>query len=841
MSTARAARRSQGTPLVLVLWGLGYLAIGLAIAAAIAWPIYESFRVVVIASVGYALAIAIVLISRRLRLRWWGVILVSVFVYVLAVVPLAIPSAVGSIAQLLGGVRDGLTGITLGWKQLLTLELPLGAYQGVLVPFFVTVFVGSLIAASAIVRGTRSAALAVPAVVLMSAFGVVFGSSNTSDSVTFGSLSVPAAREVLLGIALIVVSLVWLIGRARITRARALNAARAQTGTVRQRRENVSIAVRRNVLAGVIVLVALAAGVLVTPTTAALETRQALRNGIDPLLIVAKQPSPLSGYRTWFDADHFDAELFTVVGATEQIDRIRLATLDYYDGETFHVTGATGADASVFRRLPRTEPTSGNPVQLTITIGDGYSGIWVPVPDGLAAAPVFAGSRAGELSDAFYVSSSSDSAIDVARDAAGENGLEPADSYTVYAAPTSSDLSALGSDSPGKSLLGDEPFPALEDWVKLQEVPRTAEGLLDLIDSLRTRGYLSHSVAEGIASAKWVSALEGRASFVLQPSYSGHSQSRIASLFTTLLVQQRVAGEEANNEALVSAVGDDEQFATAAALLARYFGFESRVVVGVRLQSDDSELGVAPCDDVCTGENVSAWIEVSRQGRDWVAIDATPQFIDAPITIAAGFELPQNPTIPDEAQADVVDPPEVDRGNSDLLSEQPVSDESWITPFLPAIRVAGFSSLSLFLLVLPLLVIVFAKGSRRRLRRSMRVPEVSIVSAWDELVDSYVDYGVPLPRAASRLDFARRTRRPAAIALAAIVDRAVFAEHPPGRDASSASWELLDQERVDLAASSTVGERLKARLNPASFLRQFGPETRVGTVLSLLGRKEIAR
>ena len=749
-----------------------------------------------------------------------------------------VPSAFGSFQQFIDGLRAGIAGITIGWKQLLTLDVPLGEYQAVLVPLFVTFYVLSLVAFAAIARGGKLATVAVPAVVLMSAFGVFFGSSSTSNSLPIGGFIVPAAREVGLGVALVFLSLIWLVGRARIARASALKIARASTGTVRQRSESVAVAIRRNSLAVIIVALALIAGVAVTPVAAGWESRQALRDGVDPLLIVEQQPSPLSGYRSWFNSDNFDAELFSVVGAPDEVDRIRLATLDTYDGETFHVTGASGDDNNRFSRQPRTQPTSGAPAQFEISIGEGYSGIWVPVPSALAAAPVFESTQEADLSDAFYVNDENTTAINVAG-VDGDRGLKPGDSYTLYASPTNGSIEDLGSESPGNSLLGDIQYPALESWVKLQAAPRNGEGLEQLITAMRERGYVSHSLSESTQSDAWVRQLEGRADFVFQPSYSGHSRARIEGLFTTLVLQQRTAGEDAPSQALVSAVGDDEQFATAGALIARQLGFESRVVLGTRLNSDEADLAVAPCDAVCTGANISAWIEVRNPSQsDWVTIDTSPQFVEPPAVISTGIDLPENPTVPDDVQSEVVDPPETERGNSELATENPEEGENWLAAWLPTIRTVGLFSLAALLLVLPLLVLVFAKSSRRRLRRSMGVPEVSIVGAWDELVDTYVDHGMVLPRASSRLDFARATQRPAAVQLATLVDRAVFAEHPPGRDISTASWQLLDAERAELAMGVPLTQRLKALVNPASFTRHFGSETRLGSVLTVFRRKE---
>ena len=74
----------------------------------------------------------------------------------------------------------GVAAIVLGWKQLLTLTLPVGTYQAIMVPaylvFLVVAFVATLIA----VRAKRFAALAAFPLVAPVAFGTIFGSSAVS-------------------------------------------------------------------------------------------------------------------------------------------------------------------------------------------------------------------------------------------------------------------------------------------------------------------------------------------------------------------------------------------------------------------------------------------------------------------------------------------------------------------------------------------------------------------------------------------------------------------------------------------------------------------------------------
>src|SRR5690606_31874624 len=148
--------------------------------------------------------------------------------------------------------------------------------------------------------------------------------------------------------------------------------------------------------------------------------------------------------------------------------------------------------------------------------------------------------------------------------------------------------------------------------------------LVELVDRLRARGYLSHALRSDDDAADWNAALQARADYEVTASRAGHSAPRIEEHFGPLVEQQRRAGDDAPEQLLIAGIGDDEQFATAAALLARYLGFESRVVVGVRLGDTGAELGVEPCAEVCTGANVTAWAEARAASGGWVVLDATP-------------------------------------------------------------------------------------------------------------------------------------------------------------------------------------------------------------------------
>src|SRR5690606_24763849 len=164
------------------------------------------------------------------------------------------------------------------------------------------------------------------------------------------------------------------------------------------------------------------------------------------------------------------------------------------------------------------------------------------------------------------------------------------------------------------------------------------------IDRLRSRGYLSHALLDDEAAAGWIGVLKESEGYAFAPSYAGHSTARIEELFTSLVEQERRAGSDAAPELLVSAVGDGEQVATAAALLAEHWGLESRVVIGARLASAPEVPGIPACTDTCTGANMSAWVEVRASGEEWTAVDVTPQYALLPSRITEGEQLPEHPT-----------------------------------------------------------------------------------------------------------------------------------------------------------------------------------------------------
>lgn len=794
----------------LTLWALGYVLVGVGLATAAAWPVYESPRALAVGLIGGLLGMAVAVLTRVLR---WGMLIGSLAAagaYLVVSVPLAIPSALSSLPAFLGGLRDAVLGVVLGWKQMLTLNPPLGEYQAVLIPFLVVMLFGTFIATLLVLEGGRRATIAVPVVTAMSVFGIAFGVSGTTAPVSVLGVALPAPREWLIGVALFVTALVWLVGRSRLQRAQALRTVAA--ANISRRATPVWLTIRRHLLSAGLAVVALIAGFAVAPAAAGWSDRSVLRDEVEPMIVVQQQASPLSAYRSWFAGGTLDDTVVQVEGDPGAIERLRLVTLDSYDGEDFHI-----APDDRFSRLPRTAMPGAGRVSLGITVGDAYRGIWVPSPAGLAEAPDFSGSRADALADGFHVNSGGDTAITVAEAPGGGEGLVPGDRYTVLvdAPGAPGEVAALQGAA---SNLDTDLYPALTEWAEMQEQPRTGAGYLEIIDRLRSRGYLSHALIDDDAAAGWIASLKESEGYAFAPSYAGHSAARIEELFTDMVEQERRAGSDAAPELLVSAVGDDEQFSVAAALLAEHWGLESRVVIGARLAAAEEVPGIPACTDTCTGANMSAWVEVRSSGGEWMPVDTTPQYAMLPSSITEGEQLPEHPTVPEQPRSEALDPPQAqsDSNNDAPPLEAPQSEV--LAFLLPILRAVGLSLLALALLALPFLVLLFAKRQRARTRRTAEDPEVRLAGAWEELVDVYADHDVSMDAEGTRTQRALSTDREAADRLAALVDRAVFAEHPPTNDDASAAWAIVDAERAELAASGKWWHRVARRVRPTSFI-----------------------
>src|SRR5471032_3093883 len=168
---ARTRARSDGFLIVAVL--LCLLAIG--IAAASLWPIYQTGRYWVLVAVAMLLGTVIAGLGARFRWPSWVLVVAGFLAFLAVGVPLAVPDeAVSGVLPSVQGLIDLLSGIALGWKQLLTITLPVGTYQALLVPALVLVLAVTIVSISIALRALWGE-LAVIAPVVLFMVGIVFG------------------------------------------------------------------------------------------------------------------------------------------------------------------------------------------------------------------------------------------------------------------------------------------------------------------------------------------------------------------------------------------------------------------------------------------------------------------------------------------------------------------------------------------------------------------------------------------------------------------------------------------------------------------------------------------
>lgn len=678
-------------------------------------------------------------------------VLGAVVLYFLFGTALAVPTqSLFVVLPTLQSLVSIAVGTVYGWADLVTLSTPVGAPQYIaVVPYFAAWFVALLsttLATRWLSQRPRTAwrfGIALVAPVALYVAGVLIGTDEPYQA---------GLRGIVFG----VLAIVWLGWRRQGTSI-------AQAGAARLR--NRKIAGTAMVVLGAVVLGG-AAGFVVAPPN---DDRFVLREEIEPPFDPLDYPSPLSGFR-YYTKQATDQVLFTVEGL-QPGDVIRLATLDTFTGKLWNVTGpesdtnGSGSFELVGRTFPT--PTLITPVErnsVRFTIND-YSDVWVPT--------------IGYTTDLAFTSGDPDDQRDTLRYNALTGttvltgGLASGDSYTVDAQQQEvipvSDLS--GAEVASLQLPAIDGSPDIVT-VKAQEFTGSVTDPIAQLEAIRTKlvqtGFLSH----------------GRASDSV-PSRAGHGADRI----TELLERNQM-------------VGDEEQYASAFALMARSLGYPARVVMGF---APDIVEGAAV---EVTGDDVTAWVEVAFDGVGWVSFNPTPDETDIP--------QDQVPKPQSEPQPQVRQPPRSDNEDEDLLSPVELDDtrdqDNGLPFLLPGwVIVLGLSVLIPAALVfIPMLIIALIK--RRRVRRRNSGPgHDRVAGAWQELTDRYSELGFDVPSRLTRVRVAESLEGqlaspPRLRTLAAEADEAVFSGQPVDDARSATVWtEAL--AAVEVAHGAVTGWR----------------------------------
>lgn len=538
-------------------------------------------------------------------------------------------------------------------------------------------------------------------------------------------------------------------------------------------------------------VVALAAA-FVGPRLPLAEARERydLRDQIDPPWDPLAVPSPLVQLKASLKENRVDDVVFSVESDTP-ITRWNLAVLGAYDGVVWTVGSGMADAAEEFRtvgeRLP--EPPSGAvdrdapTVEATVTVSD-LGGPWLPTPGWASSVAVEAGGdvrenlRTGTLALTSGVPAGT--AYDISArlpTTAAEGDLAASD---VQLLPPAADLDVL--PPAVRNLAADLVEGVDPGW------PQVAE----MRDQLRSTGFYDSTE-------------------MVPP---GHSYFRLAEF---LADPDRIVGYE-------------EQYAAAAAVMARAARLPVRVVVGYVVPTDRYVDGVA---EVRAGD-ISAWVEVQVADHGWVPVDVTPDRSRVPEADQQGTAIEDvavpNPPPPPQPPPDIqvvtdqdeeeVDEPEDEESEEAAAAASGVGWKGWT-----AIGVGGVAAL---LLVLAAIVIAW-KARRLHRRRTAGRAAVRIAGAWREVADRYGEAGVATPARATPLEAARTylAAEPSApavhgelLGLVAVVDRAAYDATEPGDAEAAQAWRYCRTVVGALHAGRSRWQRIRMRLDPRPLLRR---------------------
>lgn len=729
-------------------------------------PVFGGWRYLLAGIGGAALGIGIGMGTSFGPLRGWltaaaGIVLA----FVLFGVPLAVPSkALWGVLPSLEGLRDLLLGAVFSWKEVLTAEPPIGAFEGLLTVPYLTMLICATVATGLAMRLRRAAGWTLLPVLIALAVGIVFGTKT-------------AALPWLVGAAVAVVGIAWLAWRMHMVRVGLAEETELEITDVKrlQRRSERNRLLGATAMLAAAALVSSAAAFVIDPSD-----RSVLRDVVEPPVEVEDYPSPLAGYRGWIK-NHESDTLMTVEGMPEG-SRLRIATMDFHDGEVYAVastrqSGSSGSYTRIGSEITVDGDSAGEPADVRVSI-ENYSGIWLPTAGRLQALH-FEGDRSQALQSSLHYNRATDSAITT-------QGLAWGDQYgfeaLVTAPPTTDQLRGvplIQADVPKAAKIPD----LLAAWVATHSEGSTT---LETIQSLQLRmqaGAFSHGLESDAI-----------------PSIAGHSNFRMDRMFSPDVL-----------------VGDDEQYAVAFALAMQQIGVPARVVMG--LYPDDGFGGPGAVE--LEGSDMHAWVEIPFEGFGWVPFDATPPEDNTEIEPEPEPQPEPKPQVLQPPQ-----PPEEAAELTPEVQPEEGSREDEIVEFdwLPIIMAVAISLLALLLLLSPFLIIGLMKFRRRKRRRTAQATAARLSGGWHEVVDQAVDLGLDVPagvtRTAVATTVAQRYPKSHAVDIGWYVDQGVFGPDDPPAEEVDAFWSDVEQSVKAMRGEASRWERFTSRLSVRSFMRQ---------------------
>ncbi len=802
-------------------------------AAWLTWPIYGDTYFAIVVGVAALLGIAgaRLLVSRSAG--WLTRSLFGVFGVALVGPLVSAPGIFTSGAAFMRNWVDAIYSIVFGWKQLITIDPPVGTYHGLMTPAFVVFFAANLLAGLAVFGNEKRRWLAIVPFFAMVVFAFAFGQSSIDDKTNLFGFVIDVPSSWLSGLVILMASVKYLTPRQG-------KRPKFDFGAIR----NVRALSRQALQFGgswALVLAALVVVSLVLGLSSA-SNREVLRSA-PPAQFTGEELSPLSLYRQNFtDNTKLNQELLTFKTSDANLERIRLAVMTHYNGQVFSVENDQ-AQPLEFQLLPAalSSPTVGAKSATTTFTLKNRNSVWLPLVDNVSKVD-FGGAEAQAFSDHFYFNRPTNSGAILGPGAPTgaatytvKSFVSPVvvDPATVTAAPNTvcSDAANAGSVVP-KSVC---------DWIALQDADvSNATGFEKLVQTLRARGFLSHSLDLPKGDQTWVNLLPG---YRWITSRAGHSAGRIDQLFKDLISLQEASKPGTPNSKLVATAGDDEQFATAAALLAQAAGYDSRIVMGFKTQAAGPNEGVAPCQEgTCYSRNLTAWVEISSGGSSWIPIDSTPQFKIQPKSPPKVTGLKQHESNPGQDNATVLPPAQQDPTQGKLGEDCKggwfVCDFHWDV-FWAVVEIIILSALGVLVVFGPPAAIILGKRRRRRNRLDPEKTTLAmrITGAWDEYVDNLIDLGERglrrLPANETRPELLLKAAKVNAAlaqsqyaqAMVRFTDFAAFAPEEPNPDYEREVWTFVDSEFEKSTAELSRYRKLRVLLSLRSIIyRASAPE-----------------
>ncbi len=559
-------------------------------------------------------------------------------------------------------------------------------------------------------------------------------------------------------------------------------------------------------LVGVVAVAAAPVGTWAVGGTEADGQRLILREYVEPPFDIGRYPSPLAAFRKYVEipdrapdqrGNLYDTELLTLQGAPAGA-RVRFATLDSYDGVVWNasdnaISGASdpgsrgsgsrgaGFRGSGYQRVGSVldNPATGPAVDLSFTVGPGWSGVWLPTVGALQE--LHFDTRTEELAGSFRYNLDASSGV-------VPLGVRPGDRYRARA--VLADREATPEDRASSGLATLPPATSFLD----EKAAVWTEGITDPMQ--RVFAIAEHLRMEGKYSDGVLPREE-----IYRP---GHFISRLDEGFV--------------NADLI--VGNDEQYAAAMALFAVKVGVPARVVLGAVVPA-----GAADRWSV-KGSDVSAWVELQVADGSWRTLSTEAFMSDnkpaeqqtktrrelSGMVIPPPAQVPPPSTIGEQADSEI----NARRTKKDQETKKEVTGlPAWVR------LVLLYTGGPLLALLLAVVAILLMKGLRRSRRRTRGPVSTRIVGGWRELVDHARDLGQPVPvLGVTRQEQSAFIASAEAARLAKGADVTVFGSSPPPDEAAASYWDSILAQRRELSTAATRRRRLRAALSLRTFWRR---------------------